>query len=134
MDITVSDDSTGIEATFPSVAFTASEPGYSLSASSDGVTLQAAHGGNAMYISEAIIDAVSPRVDVTAIPGGHRVTVTDIEGEKTFDVMDGGAGTMDYELLDNKPSIESVTLMGDKTFEELRMNKMTNAEIEAMLT
>ena len=43
-------------------------------------------------IGDAIIDAVSPTVDVTAIAGGHRMTVHDINGEHTFDVMDGVDG------------------------------------------
>lgn len=43
-------------------------------------------------IGDAIIDAVSPTVDVTAITGGHRMTVHDINGEHTFDVMDGEDG------------------------------------------
>lgn len=43
-------------------------------------------------ISDAIIEAVSPTVDVTAIAGGHRMTVTDINGEHTFDVLDGEDG------------------------------------------
>ena len=43
-------------------------------------------------IGDAIIDAVSPTVDVTAIAGGHRMTVHDINGEHQFDVMDGEDG------------------------------------------
>lgn len=43
-------------------------------------------------IGDAIIEAVSPTVDVTAIAGGHRMTVHDINGEHTFDVMDGETG------------------------------------------
>lgn len=43
-------------------------------------------------IGDAIIDAVSPTVDVTAIAGGHRMTVTDINGEHVFDVLDGEDG------------------------------------------
>ena len=34
-------------------------------------------------------DGVSPEVTVGSITGGHRVTITDAEGEHTFDVMDG---------------------------------------------
>ena len=34
-------------------------------------------------------DGVSPTVTVTDINGGHRVTITDATGTKTFDVMDG---------------------------------------------
>lgn len=43
-------------------------------------------------IGDAIIEAVSPTVDVTAITGGHRMTVHDINGEHQFDVMDGEDG------------------------------------------
>lgn len=37
-------------------------------------------------------DGVSPVVTVTAIDGGHRVTITDKNGAKQFDVMDGEDG------------------------------------------
>lgn len=42
-------------------------------------------------------DGVSPIVEVTEIEGGHRVSITDAAGTKTFDVMDGegGGGTVD---------------------------------------
>lgn len=43
-------------------------------------------------------------------------------------------GTTDYEELDNKPQIEGVTLIGNKTFEELTLIHLTNLEIESMLT
>lgn len=38
-------------------------------------------------------DGISPEVTVQDITGGHRVTITDKDGEKTFDVMDGKDGT-----------------------------------------
>lgn len=38
-------------------------------------------------------DGFSPTVAVTDIPGGHRVTITDAEGPKPFDVMNGEDGT-----------------------------------------
>lgn len=38
-------------------------------------------------------DGVSPVVSVTDIAGGHRVTITDASGAKTFDVMDGEDGS-----------------------------------------
>ena len=43
---------------------------------------------------------VSPSVTVTAIAGGHRVSITDANGTQTFDVMDGqgGAVTVDSAL------------------------------------
>lgn len=34
-------------------------------------------------------------------------------------IVGGGTGTDDYEQLENKPSINGVTLQGDKTAEEL---------------
>jgi hypothetical protein len=37
-------------------------------------------------------DGVSPTVTVTTIEGGHRVTIIDAKGKKTFDVMDGKDG------------------------------------------
>lgn len=35
------------------------------------------------------IDGVSPTIKVEDIPGGHRVTITDVTGDHAFDVMDG---------------------------------------------
>lgn len=37
-------------------------------------------------------DGYSPTVTVEAITGGHRVTITDAEGDHVFDVMDGEGG------------------------------------------
>ena len=38
------------------------------------------------------IDGVSPTVEVTEITGGHTVTITDKDGAKSFDVLDGKDG------------------------------------------
>ena len=40
----------------------------------------------------------------------------------------------DYDELQNKPSIEGVELIGDKSFEELNLQPLTNSELENMLT
>lgn len=64
----------------------------------------------------------SPTVTVTEIEGGHRVTITDEDGDHVFDVMDGtggGGGTGDYNDLTNRPQINSVTLTGNKTASDL---------------
>ena len=37
-------------------------------------------------------DGISPVVEVTPITGGHRVTITDANGSKSFDVMNGDGG------------------------------------------
>lgn len=41
-------------------------------------------------------------------------------------------GTNDYEQLLNIPSIESVQLKGNKTFEELGMSEVSNVEIDEL--
>lgn len=48
-------------------------------------------------------DGFSPSISVTAITGGHRVSITDAKGTTTFDVMDGEDGegasiTVDDEI------------------------------------
>lgn len=53
-------------------------------------------------------DGFSPIVSVTDIEGGHKVTIADKEGEKTFDVMDGkdgqgGGGVTSWNDLQDKP-------------------------------
>lgn len=40
----------------------------------------------------------------------------------------------DYNDLRNKPRIEGVELIGDKSFEELNLQSLTNTELENMLT
>jgi hypothetical protein len=40
----------------------------------------------------------------------------------------------DYEELRNKPRIEGVELTGDKSFEELNLQRLTNTELENMLS
>lgn len=39
-----------------------------------------------------------------------------------------------YEELQQKPRIEGVELEGDKTFEDLDFHRITNSEIEDLLT
>jgi hypothetical protein len=51
-------------------------------------------------------DGFSPIVKVEEIEGGHRVTITDIDGEKSFDVLNG----KDYILTDaDKTEIAEMT-------------------------
>ena len=40
----------------------------------------------------------------------------------------------DYELLRNKPLINSITLQGDKSFEDLGLQGISNIELENLLT
>lgn len=48
------------------------------------------------------------------------------------EVINNG-GTKNYNDLNNKPKIEGVELIGDKTFEELNLSSLTNTEIEDLL-
>lgn len=41
-------------------------------------------------------------------------------------------GSTDYNDLTNKPKINTVELKGDKSFEDLGLQRITNREIEAM--
>lgn len=43
------------------------------------------------------------------------------------------SGDRDYNRLYNQPSIEEVTLIGNKTFRELGLRSATNLEIETIL-
>ena len=45
----------------------------------------------------------------------------------------GGGGVSTYLGLSDKPRIEGVILQGDKTFEDLNLQRLTNTEIEALL-
>ena len=65
----------------------------------DGKTLNLGHvvGSNGE-------DGYSPSASISTIPGGHRVTITDADGDHSFDVMDGtGGGSSDFETLENRP-------------------------------
>lgn len=66
-------------------------------------------------------DGYSPEVTITSITGGHRVTITDEDhpSGQSFDVMDGTSGSSDYSNLTNKPSINSITLSGNKSLSDL---------------
>lgn len=51
-------------------------------------------------------DGVSPTVETASITGGHRVTITDANGTKTFDVMDGSNGK---DGADGKDGVDGYT-------------------------
>ena len=50
-----------------------------------------------------------------------------------MDVGGGVAMPTDYNLLYNKPQIEGVELAGNKSFEDLNLQSLTNTELETML-
>lgn len=77
-------------------------------------------------MSDLILD-----VDIT-----DNSTDTDIQltaGQVDTQIYTPGAGSNDYNDLVNKPSIEGVELIGDKTLEELDILPLTNAEIDEFM-
>lgn len=44
-----------------------------------------------------------------------------------------GGGTKDYNKLNNKPQINDVELIGNKSFEDLGADSLTNLEIDAII-
>lgn len=96
-----------------------------------GISGEVALGAAKSYTDETVIGGGALKgknctiSSITEITGGHRVTfkwTLDDGTEKTqsMDVMDGqGGGTSDYSALSNKPSINSVTLSGNKTTSDL---------------
>ena len=63
-------------------------------------------------IENGEFNGVSPTVSVTEIDGGHRVTITDVNGTTSFDVMDGEAGSGGGTSGDYLP-LEGGTMQGD---------------------
>lgn len=58
----------------------------------------------------------------------------DITSERNITLgINPASGTSNYELLTHKPSIEGVTLIGDKTFKKLGLEPMTEQEIDQMI-
>lgn len=72
-------------------------------------------------INNNVLNVSSDMSDSTILASGN--TVTKVSTQPIYD----------YEPLTSKPSIEEVTLSGNKTFRELGLRRMTNLEIEAIL-
>lgn len=57
----------------------------------------------------------------------------DVNAERNITLgINPASGTSNYELLTHKPSINSVQLVGDKSFEDLGDKTLTNIEIKEM--
>lgn len=50
-------------------------------------------------------DGYSPTVTITPITGGHRITITDVDGTETADVMDGHNGMVTVNVSGTTPTI-----------------------------
>lgn len=58
---------------------------------------------------------------------------TYIWAEKKVQAGGGGGGTDDYNDLDNKPMINGIELIGDKSFEDLGIGPLTNPQMDTLL-
>jgi hypothetical protein len=76
-------------------------------------------------------DGVSPTVTVTAITGGHRVTITDATGTKTFDVMDGEDGQSASITVDSALSTTSTNPIQNKAVAQ-RFTQLEDAFSESI--
>lgn len=63
---------------------------------------------------------VSPEATIEQIEGGHRVTFTDAEGTKTFDVMDGADGTAGGGLYVTNVDDSTSPWQSDKSYEQIK--------------
>ena len=75
-------------------------------------------------------DGFSPIIDITEIAGGHRVTITDAEGEKSFDVFDGVDGK---DGIDGKNGVDGYTpIKGVDYFTEEDKAELVTAVVDAL--
>jgi len=79
-----------------------------------------------MTTVSAKIAEVKESVKVSVNNGG--ATVKSSGAKEVLQVV-----TNDYEVLKNKPQINDVTLSGNKSFEDLGLESITNSELEDML-
>lgn len=82
-----------------------------------------------MVSNQQVAGDISKKVEV----GLDLVPSATIKANLTLPESRGG-GTNDYEELINKPKINDVTLIKNKSFEELGLTGLTNLELEALLT
>ena len=75
---------------------------------------------------DSIIDVVTPD------PGDIQMEADSTEDEE-LEVERTPRNILSYLRLTDKPSINEVTLINDKSFEELGLSEITNTELEALL-
>lgn len=100
------------------------DPGISLDmdSGSHGISVGTDNGNTAYGISAETPKPVNVTVDV------KDSAILRITANKS-----ASTENRDYNKLANRPKIEGVTLVGDKSFEQLHLNTITNSELENML-
>lgn len=74
-----------------------------------------------------IADDLAPTISVVDITGGHRITITDKEGTKTFDVMDGTNGKNGTDGV--SPAISVTTITGGHRITITDKNGTKNVDV-----
>lgn len=84
-------------------------------------------------MSRIVINGIlSGSLSQTNTLNGEVNSTTTLQGD--LSVPRSIPGTNDYERMINKPSIESVELIGNKTFEDLGLESIDNAKLMELLT
>lgn len=74
-----------------------------------------------------------PSEDISLELACYRGGTEYYRAEQAVIIQKRTAGATDYNELTNKPSIESVILTGNKTFEDLGLENISNIELEEIL-
>lgn len=82
---------------------------------------------------EAILIATIDGLPYTGNPQSRMEELL-LELKETIEAGGGGGGTTNYNSLTNLPQINGVTLKGDKSFDDLGMQPLTNEQMNALLT
>lgn len=76
---------------------------------------------------------VTPTLSVNKIQASPAVSDNNIKASANMVNQVQVNNTSNYELLVNKPQIESVELLGNKTFNDLGLSNISNMRIEQIL-
>lgn len=82
--------------------------------------------------AEEILIATINGTEYEALPQS-RLEYLLLELKATIEAGGGGGGTTNYNLLTNLPQINGVTLKGDKSFDDLGMQPLTNEQMNELL-
>lgn len=77
---------------------------------------------------------VTPTLSLNKIQVTPEISDNDIQASAKMINRIRINNTSDYELLNNKPQIESVELQGNKTFNDLGLSNISNMRLEQLLT
>ena len=82
--------------------------------------------------AEEILIATINGTEYEALPQS-RLEYLLLELKEAIEAGGGGGGTTNYNLLTNLPQINGVTLKGDKSFDDLGMQPLTNEQMNELL-